>query len=45
MYCLWEGKAKEAKYLYSIAQSMGEQHFACDHHQADSSGSAYDDSP
>lgn len=44
MYCLWEGKAKEAKYLYSIAQSMGEQHFACDH-QADSSGSAYDDSP
>jgi hypothetical protein len=20
-------------YLYSIAQLMGEQHFACDHHQ------------
>lgn len=32
VYCLWEGKAKEAKYLYSIAQSVGELHFACDHH-------------
>lgn len=23
VYCLWEEKAKEALYLYSIAQSMG----------------------